>query len=150
MSLIADPGFSNGGPGWRPLNGGDAVVFGQQNDAEIARSGDGWFAYGRTRRPAGSVALDLDLTQVSQSLQIDSLTAVAWVRARPGRADVSGTMALWNLQQAATSHGARFVASQSWQFVSVMLPRGGKSRFRVEFYIETVDEDLLIDSVNVF
>jgi hypothetical protein len=142
MSLISDPHFASGAPGWRPVNYAGDVVFGQQNDAATARTKT-WFAYARTAVAGGSVALDVTYFPdvfISQ-------TVLAWVRARTGV--FSGTLAYWDLTPN-TNESVNFTVGETWTPITVMGRASGAKGTRIEFYMDTLNADLLIDSVNLF
>jgi hypothetical protein len=159
MSFFTDPNFEHGAPGWRPLNKAQAVTFGQTTDASIART-NSTFAYARTTEEGGSVALDFDWPQV-EMLVTDpsngdisrgawspaSITIMAWVRTRPGAADFSGQVTLWDLT-GFTANSVQFIATQQWQIITIMGMRTPNTKFRIELYLNTTNEDLLIDCLN--
>jgi hypothetical protein len=144
MSYLENPSFETPYEDWTSVNHAAAVQQGYDFGSAIAKSGNVTF-YFRTSMPDGSVAQDV-------SVLTPSVTCFAWVRARTGFVD--GALTLWRL---ATGHEstARFRVGAEWLLLTntMGLRYGGslvQQLIRVEFYLSTVNADLLIDSANLF
>lgn len=159
MSFFTNPNFEHGAPGWRPVNKPQSVTFGQQEDPALSRT-NSTFAYASTKDAGGSVALDFTWPQIESLVNTGSgiypavwspasITILAWVRARPGTPDFSGRLTLWDLQ-GGTANSVPFIANQQWQPVTIMGTQTANNNFRIELYLNTPNEDLLIDSLNCF
>jgi hypothetical protein len=121
------------------------VFLGRESDAGTARSGTS-YGIARSSVVGGSVAQDFEVALAR------SVMAFAWVRSRTGSPSVSGSFVLWSLSngQAVTT---KFTASQEWAMTCVAqdVPGQGTSNspMRLEFYLDTINVDLLIDLANV-
>ena len=141
MSLLKNPGFEVGSEFWFRSNKSEAVSFSIDKDPSIAKSGEKFLRM-RTSSAAGSIAQDF-------TSKAPSVSALAYVKA--AGASVSGTMALWDLN-AGVSSSTRFTVGQQWTLLANMLGTGSgiDRKIRVEFYLDTPNADLLIDSVTAF
>ena len=148
MSLIRFPTFSQDTSGWRPVGLAQTVSFGRAHDPNLSRSGSGFFLYVQVSQSGASIALDVDPTGIPVPHRL-SLTAAAWIRVPPSTPEVSGSFALWDLR-ANVNETAKFVARQTWELITVMLPGPAQGRVRIEFYVNNPGPRLMIDSVNLF
>lgn len=142
MSLLANPSFEMGTADyWKRGNQANAVSFGVERDSNVARSGTHYLRV-RTAVAGGSIAQDF-------RSKGPGVTALAYVRA--AGSSVTGQMTLWDLDSNA-SCSTRFSVGQQWTLLADMLgthPANERS-IRIEFYIDTPNADLLIDSATAF
>jgi hypothetical protein len=152
MSYLLNPSFEEGkeGPPWQRINIANAVEFDiastvPDSPAVVAKSGS-FFLRARSSVPGGSIAQDF----VVQGVR--SISAFAWVRAESVPA--SGALALWQLGPPDRPNMANFAANNSdWTLVTNVLDLtdvDAVKTVRVEFYLNTSDAWLLVDSVNAF
>lgn len=146
MSLTSN--FEQGAPGWRPVNLASSVTMNvlQNGPAGNAQSGSA-FLRASTSKQAGSVAVDTTYSGLAPV----SLGVFAWVRA-PGP-PVSGILTIWQLSPAGINNhpDTPFQAAAGWSLISNVLlitnPGTGPISIRVEFYMNTINANLDIDSV---
>jgi hypothetical protein len=154
MSIIPNPNFESSTPNgqfyfWRPVNFPQDVTFGVEHvvNDPAARNGAS-YAVARTTVAGGSIAYDFNYA--STDINTTSLTALAWLRTRPGSPSLSVQMTFWDLVENQATK-AEISVGQTWQLETcARIGRNSPNNFRIEFYINTPNQDLLIDSVNVF
>ena len=140
--------FENGAPGWRPVNLASSVTMTAMRNgaAGNAQSGSG-FLRALTRQQGGSVAIDTTFSGLAPV----NLAVFAWVRA--AGAPVNGTLTVWQLTPGGVNNhpDTPFQATGNWTLISNVIelvnPGTGNINVRVEFYINTVNANLDIDSV---
>jgi len=143
--------FENGAPGWRPVNLANSVTMNvmQNGPGGNAQSGTRYLR-ARTSQAGGSVAIDTTYSGLAPV----NLAVFAWVRA-PGPA-VNGTLTIWQLSPGGINNhpDTPFQAAGNWVLLSNILtivnPSTGPITVRVEFYINTLNANLDIDSVVAF
>jgi hypothetical protein len=147
MSLLANPGFESptSAAPWDRMNLPNTVDFNIIKPASVARSGEYCLRF-KTSQPGGSMGQD------TGNLTIPSVTVLAYVSAE-GPNPVSGRLAIWELDPGADQNNWTDFNAQpgQWTLVTcvkqIMTP---PSRIRVEFYLNTTNAYLYIDSVNAF
>lgn len=166
MGWFSNPNLGQGLGGWRALNDAPSVTFQTETDVSLARTSSS-YAYARAAQGGASVALDFAYPElvVDYSTNTDSgdgilikfgwqppsFTIEAWTRVRPGAPNVSATLALWALGAQPQPHDTvGFIATQSWQAVTISGVNIGNRTRRIEIYLNTPNTDLLIDSVACF
>src|SRR5262245_46200929 len=113
MSRLVNPDFETGKPKpWDRLNPSNAVSFSvdASNSITPARTGSQYLRF-RTAIPGGSMAQDI-------MVSMPSVTVLAYVRA--GGANVSGALAVWDLDANRNSF-IPFTVGQTWTQLSVVL-----------------------------
>jgi hypothetical protein len=145
MSLLQNPEFENGQTDpWKPENSATDVQLLPVFDPDGARTGNRYAKF-RTHKPHGSVAQRINVT-------MPSVTALAYVRAESGQ--VSGSLAISDLDANPDNKiSAPFKVGETWtQVIAVlgMKTTGANRPVRVEFYLDTKDAFLHIDSVTAF
>ncbi|MEU4215460.1 hypothetical protein [Actinoplanes sp. NPDC026623] len=110
----------------------------------IAKTGS-WVMELRSSVPGGSMGQDV-------VVQAPSVSCFAWLRAKNAMAE--GTLALWRLNTGHVST-AEFRVSTTWTLITNTLDlrfagRLDPQSIRVEFYLNSVDDSLYIDSANLF
>jgi hypothetical protein len=144
MSLLKNPDFEAGqSPApWDRQHMPDAVDLEVITDKSIARTGSNYLQF-RTAVANGSISQDITVTA-------PSVTALAYVRARD--ANVTGSLAIWDLGANVTI-SAPFAVGQAWTQVVVMLgmkSTGTNRPVRIELYQDKPDLYLCVDSVAAF
>jgi len=152
MGVISNSFFESGTAGWQPVNNAGAVSIGAVTNDGTARVGTSYLQVS-TSQQGGSVAIDIPQ---SNYVQPTSLYALAWLRAPQGQVDV--TLAMWEIAHSpyaiVVNMNRNFTAyGNEWFMIengldSLPLP-GGSSEvsYRLEFYINTINQPLDIDSV---
>jgi len=161
--IIRNSSFVGGIAGWRPVNYASNVRAAVVADAS-ARSA-GHLLRVSTTRGGGSVAFDLNTNEavtvsgwagnqpISALGSFDELSfgALAWVRASPGSAASSGSLAMWQLPQPNQNTSARWNAGSDWSLVTCSHDFvSGGTTLRIEFYLDNPGRSLDIDSVLIF
>jgi hypothetical protein len=145
MSLLMNPDFETGQEPWDRQNMPGAVDLEVITDKNVARTGSKYLQF-RTAEANGSIAQTTPPVTAPRSV-----TAIAYVRAKD--ANVSGSLAIWDLD-ASISTSAPFTAvGQTWTQVVVMLgmkSRGANHKIRIELYQDKPNLYLYVDSVNAF
>jgi hypothetical protein len=137
--------FENGNQGtFRPVNNAASVTASLVQNATDAQSGSGYLR-ATTTQAGGSVAVDVNIGGAPSQV-----AAFAWVRSLDGPLD--GVMTLWgNLNPAAQDNpGTPFTAEKHWRLLTNAAPvnsMGGPLTCRLEFYMNTVNANLDIDTV---
>lgn len=148
MSLLPNPGFEESRLYWAATNHAPNVTYAILNSPSVARSGDNVLCM-RTSVPGGSIAQDAVFLA-------PSVSCFAWIRA--ATIPVMGALAMWQLNTSRNLF-CKFSAGQQWQLITNTLSLTAVGRpdlrdqprpIRIEFYLETVNADLYIDSVNAF
>ena len=148
MAYTENSTFEGGQQGWTPLNLASSVFINivQNGTARSGRS----FLRAITSQRMGSIALDFSLRLPTPP----SLCALAYVRAAPAQVPVPGIMKFWNLSVPSRldENDTRFVATGDWTLVmcAIDIPPTANPLIRLEFYIDTVQGELEIDTVSVF
>ena len=167
MSFSSSPNLGQGLGGWRPLNFANAVTLETENDPGLARSSTS-YAYARTTEGGGSFALDFQWPTIQVNYSGDtqngdayggttgpwwpsSITIIAWTRVRPGAPNFNFQLSLWGLGASPQPHDyVNATATQEWQMMTICAANAQQRTRRIEFYLNTVGSDLLVDSVNFF
>jgi hypothetical protein len=141
--------FENGAPDWRPVNLAPSVTMDAMTNGPDgnAQAGSG-FLRASTTQQGGSVAID-----TTYDLAPTRLAVYAWVRA-PGP-PVSGLLTIWQLSPDGIDNhpDTPFQAVGTWTAIGNVIelirqPTDTEPvTVRVEFYINTVNASLDIDSV---
>lgn len=142
--------FENGASGFRPYNLSANVTQIVVSDG-TAYSGSS-FLRAITTETAGSVAKDFayDPNIYPESYpQTGSVGVIAWVRSAPGQGSFSGALAIWQLDKNISS-ATRFSVGNQWTLLTNLLETVETPlTIRVEFYMNSVNEFLDIDSVMI-
>jgi hypothetical protein len=167
MAYLANSTFENGKAGWRPINNAGQVTWDAVVDG-TARSG-ARFLRVETQIPNGSVGYDFQIAPpqpinnppLLEGSVTQSIGAIAYIRAAPGRGFVSGKMKLWALGlegQPVNNNATAFTVDSTWTMIACALDstglQGPANRqyhpgIRLEFYLDTIDTPFDIDTVMV-
>jgi hypothetical protein len=152
MSLLVatfNDGTSNG---FRPVNHPGSVTMNVMTYAAGDHGSGTGFLRASTTQVGGSVAVDL--TFFSNAALPLGVTAFAWVRSRGG--PLQGLLTIWELTSGVTNHfDTQFTAGADWHLINNALitlttanpiSANNTLTFRLEFYLNTIGQNLDIDT----
>lgn len=123
----------------------NAVSVSVDTNSNIARSGDKFLRF-RTSQDGGSIAQDFLHPDGGTN---PSVSAFAFVRSG-GPTRVTGSFTLWDLDTGRNISTPINVGRNWVLLINTLGMPGGQGPCRIEFYLGTVNVDLLLDSVNAF
>ncbi|SDP65170.1 hypothetical protein SAMN04487914_12354 [Arthrobacter sp. ok909] len=157
MSFLVNPGFerhSTGGVGWFANNLANSLGYNDSSISPLARTGDRVLVM-RASETGASIAQDFIAHQANVNPTVRSLSAFGWFRSETDET-VAGALAIWDLNVSDRAVTAPFEVGPTWTLVTCTLDTLSPPskieiwRARVEVYLNTIDKDLLVDSLNAF